>query len=421
MFIRPTALELHTLVSDEVGRFPAMAGVRVERDQDGTARAIATNGRQITIVEWEEPIERDDQTSPGFAASVPVSHAKQMIKHRPRTGKPKLDCIEIDENTKDNTKLIAKLRDLESSTEKTIPCIEGPFPNWQNLVKSQAEPSMVVDIDFDTLSSILAVVKKHTTDSERTMTIGIAGYDKPVSIFAKDDQGNRVASYVAPKSNDGPKAKPTKQVWRFPETIKPIPAESSEPQAEPSDRQAEIDQEILRQLTADLDATKAELIKEQEASQKRLAEAEAAVKRLEEQAAQAERIREGQVKLIAELNKKLSNCELYEQDNGRLSGSLERAQKRIEKLQQELTAAVEKKAASYLPAQPAPQSNDSVMREQVGKGFSAESCRTKSINVSSSSSFDEDPYAAIYDYAAGKCSAADIVVDSDRMIFRRRN
>lgn len=149
MLVPKQALSVVSCATRESTRY-AIGGVLIERDKDGVARTVATDGRRLAVVTWPECDPKDYPflvtvdtgiRCPGFCGVLATKDVKNLLKSLPKNScKPALENIAIQEQ-------VAKpggaetfecaATDLEAEQHWTLQTIEGSFPNWQSIVPEE--------------------------------------------------------------------------------------------------------------------------------------------------------------------------------------------------------------------------------------------------------------------------------------------
>ncbi len=152
MLIPPRIFSLVSLADKDATRY-ALGGVRFERDADGTARAIATDGRGLAVVTWPEddPNEfpqvngTDPTPRPGFSAIIPVANCKDAAKLPPKKFiKPILENVALDEtggNWEGETPKPVTFAgtDLETGRIIEVRPLAGRYPHFLDCVPKYAD------------------------------------------------------------------------------------------------------------------------------------------------------------------------------------------------------------------------------------------------------------------------------------------
>ncbi len=119
-----------------------LCGVYLERVADRKCKAVATDGKQLTEVTWNEEDDPEDHphgTVPveGFSAIVPSGDMKALEKMVPRSDKAVLESVALDENPSMNGQpyhLPFVATDLDSTQKRDVRAIEATYPDYKWIV-----------------------------------------------------------------------------------------------------------------------------------------------------------------------------------------------------------------------------------------------------------------------------------------------
>ena len=255
--------DLPRIADADAGGRLALAGVRLERDDDGAAVAIATDGRRLVALTWpESPADLAEFPAGPLSAAaaadfggviIPIAGCKDA--GRMKTGgkscrKPVLRYLAIDEaavaaNGNRRVPIVAVDADLNRSQIEPA-ALEGRFPKWRECIPPRAaDKTAAVLVDPLYLAECLQVIAAHVAeDGERAGVV--LSFDRenpaesPVTISAETADGRRAVGVVMPVANrehkNGPLVAPAPLWIAGAATITPAAkpaAVPAKPQAEP--------------------------------------------------------------------------------------------------------------------------------------------------------------------------------------------
>lgn len=202
MLIPRQALSAVLCASKEALRY-AINGVLVERDADGVAHCVATDGHRLAVVTWPEPDPADypplDGVDPasrnpdGFSTILSSMHVHMLLKAIPKSrNKPILEYVALDEAASSPNGVLCTVTDLESVQTWNLQPLTGSFPPWCDVVPVPRSGLATIRIDARSLADACALAHKFpdetgkaivdltidpTADgpSQRPMRIDIAG------------------------------------------------------------------------------------------------------------------------------------------------------------------------------------------------------------------------------------------------------
>src|SRR3990167_3400203 len=129
MLIPKSVLGLVECCDESSARY-ALGGIRFERDTDGSACAVATNGRVMAAFSWREDDDHPLETAcvPGFGAVVPVKACRQAKAFKIARGpKAVLQNIVLDKPSANGTVKLSAT-DLDNKHKIEPKALEGRFP-----------------------------------------------------------------------------------------------------------------------------------------------------------------------------------------------------------------------------------------------------------------------------------------------------
>lgn len=223
MLIPPKIFAIASHCDTNSKRF-ALGAVLLERDENGVATAIATDGRRLIAVEWAEddaaeyPADVVDSVAakPGFKALVPVKACTDLSRVKIKAKKRLLRNIAIDENAEADSNGYATGRLSIGSTDLTdqkrydTRATDGRFPKWKDVYHVvDRDRSASVRIDAGYLADVANAIAKITDDGSKdfrakvTLTIptGLAA-GKAVLFSSCGSGGERVCAAVMPVATE---------------------------------------------------------------------------------------------------------------------------------------------------------------------------------------------------------------------------
>ena len=177
----------------------AVHGVLVQRDKDGTCRAVTTDGRRLALATWSDDQVREDwppldvgSTRPvaGFETILPVRDWDQAGKNIPkRTNKAALKNCLVDE-TSANGKVDLVTTDCETHQALQATSIDGHFPKYQDVMPDYIVGEDAVEIGCDPkfLADAARMVGDMTNDAEcRLVRLVVpTNPDRPFKVTARN-------------------------------------------------------------------------------------------------------------------------------------------------------------------------------------------------------------------------------------------
>lgn len=217
MFVPKSALAIVSHCDAESSRY-ALGAVQFERDENGKALAVATDGRRLAVLSWDDadilPVEgnsrRDAMLATGLAVE-PVSNFKILInmadlkragklltaKPSIQTAWPVLGSILIDEVSA-NGKVSMGATDGANPSTMTVASTDGRFPKWRDVMPSSAE-TVSIKLDARYLAEACKLLGDFAGDDEsRAVTITL---HKDESIGGTGDYSVRPAVITATGPN----------------------------------------------------------------------------------------------------------------------------------------------------------------------------------------------------------------------------
>ncbi len=174
MLIPRQALSTVLFASRESTRY-AMQGILIERDADGVARCVATDGSRLAIVTWTEPDPADypsikgvDPTTrkpDGFSAILSRDDVRRLLKAIPKSrNKPILEYVALDEAASSKNWIVLGVTDLEHPQTWNILPLEGSFPRWQDVVPVEHSGLRSIRVNARFLADACALARKFPND-----------------------------------------------------------------------------------------------------------------------------------------------------------------------------------------------------------------------------------------------------------------
>ena len=123
-----------------------LCGVYLERVADRKCRAVATDGKQLTEVTWNEEDDPEDHphgTVPveGFSAIVPSTDMKSLERMAPKSPRPILENVALDEHPSMNGQpfhLPFVSTDLDATQKRDVRAVEGTYPDYKSVINVTA-------------------------------------------------------------------------------------------------------------------------------------------------------------------------------------------------------------------------------------------------------------------------------------------
>ena len=234
MLIPRTVLSALAPICDPESTRYALGGVLVERLQPGEGDvagkpvAVATNGRQLVVVTWDEPKEIQPTLQLGVKTTS-EQHSAEIIPqalcqalgddwHPSRLERAEQVMVLLEEE--DEPARDPKMRVLGRCGGSTLDVrlVEGRFPKWRDVVAKQADNTLTVTVDPKLLMGIVAAVSAHGNGEppKVRLTIPIENKDneRPILISAVGEHGSKSLGLLMPidsENNDGPYWTPTSE------------------------------------------------------------------------------------------------------------------------------------------------------------------------------------------------------------------
>lgn len=170
MLLSKGMLGLRAVASQEKTRY-AMNGILLHRKPDGTAVAVATNGKMLARVAIDGVTSDNPQDFPevgeGFSPAdlptgkslfivLPNENAAALEKALPKgkKGRPILRHAAIDERLTDGGKLRACVTDLNVTNISSITPVDGHFPPYEEILPSPGKHGVRLTINANLLATL---------------------------------------------------------------------------------------------------------------------------------------------------------------------------------------------------------------------------------------------------------------------------
>ena len=165
MLIPKTVFKIDQVVAKEATRY-ALNGIRVEREPDGGALAIATDGRQLVVARWKDAdlgeypdVGADLEPVEGFGATVPAAAWKKAGGAVPANStRPVLNNAFVAEKIDDRGAVQLGCTDLEMVQKFEARILEGDYPKWRLTVPDDKRDETTVVVSARLLANLLKTV-----------------------------------------------------------------------------------------------------------------------------------------------------------------------------------------------------------------------------------------------------------------------
>lgn len=201
MLIPRTVAKIITHTDSSSLRY-SLGGVLFERDSSGVSHAIATDGRRLMHVSWDEPTDLDScavaptcELSPvvGFSKIIDAAHLKSAaglaktagVKRTEKQNELAVDYIALDEP---NANGVATFHgaNTTSAASVTEPTLAGRFPAWRNVIPEIDSDTITVSIDWRFMKQAFeAIGAVSRNDDNAFVEIHIRDATTPVLITAE--------------------------------------------------------------------------------------------------------------------------------------------------------------------------------------------------------------------------------------------
>lgn len=196
MLIPRGVFPISDLCDTDSSRF-ALGGVLLERDENGKAKAVATDGRRLLVISWVEDDRTeypegvaDSQYKRDFRAIVPKKQWTDAEKLPPRNcPKPILSNVLADEPNA-NGSITLGATDLETARTIKAKCLEGNYPKYRDVIPEYKYwQSTRISVNRQLLESILHAMRGVTTEENTAVVLDVP-FDpsKPLVLTAENDR-----------------------------------------------------------------------------------------------------------------------------------------------------------------------------------------------------------------------------------------
>jgi DNA polymerase-3 subunit beta len=196
----------------------ALGGIRLERDAQGKPHAIATDGRRLIHVTWDETPDElvaigDLRHVPGFETILPlgaISAADKAAKLKAAVSSrfPVLNQVLLEEPSANGTVRIASTN-MESTSTAELASVEGRFPKWRDVFPmAKTCEQMTISLDPRYLAEMCKAVGALGTHDAKpginiTINTGTGGHKKPILVSAVNHEtGIAVEAILMPLYRD---------------------------------------------------------------------------------------------------------------------------------------------------------------------------------------------------------------------------
>lgn len=201
----------------------AFGGVQFSRAADGTATAVATDGRRLIVTQWREPKPADYPASviaeaspnPSFSVLIPQKTCREAGRWNPgKRAKAILQNVAIDEHvtaTGPNAcRVSIAATDLEKFPRFDCKQMEGRYPRWQDAIPAyDASNSLSIAINHQFLvdaAEALGKIGTGETKPEITLTIDRENHSERPLLITACHLDRKAAAVIMPcnQGNKGP-------------------------------------------------------------------------------------------------------------------------------------------------------------------------------------------------------------------------
>ena len=142
MLIPRGILKLRSVASQSKSRY-ALNGVCIERKDGDTCRAVATDGKALALVEWNDANRHETDglidaktTRPGLVTVLPVSGLNTIDKAIPKRKQFANAQVRLEEpSVNGHANLVHPVSD--GDVEFKLPTVEGNFPPYEDVLKGE--------------------------------------------------------------------------------------------------------------------------------------------------------------------------------------------------------------------------------------------------------------------------------------------
>ena len=221
MLLPRTVLSLAAVADSSSSRF-ALGSIALERDAAGNPLAIATDGRKLLVLGWNEAdtenypvldgIDRDARLAEGDTLLLPAAACKEANKVKlSKTvlkSKPILSNVLVDETMTEGQDIKIGQTDMSGGSVQSVRRVDGRFPHWRNCMPAVTPKSSVsVTLDARHLATLLDTISRHVNSDSSTpivvLTIDLAEpATRPIHLSACDGRGHRACGVLMPAVGD---------------------------------------------------------------------------------------------------------------------------------------------------------------------------------------------------------------------------
>jgi hypothetical protein len=226
-----TVFDIHKITDAESSRY-SLGGVRFERDEAGRPLAVATDGRRLMVLGWQEPdaanypltaADSSARLPAGSGLLIPANDCREAAKFKVGAGllksKPFLGCSVIDESAADGQPVKIAASNLEKSVCDVVKQIEGRYPKWRDIVTpAVGEAVHSITVSADMLIEILEVAGKHCRLSDGTAQVvlsldAVEPSNRQLTITAANADGTTAYGVLMPVCDGSTKTKHAGAAW----------------------------------------------------------------------------------------------------------------------------------------------------------------------------------------------------------------
>lgn len=218
MLVPKSVFSLSGCTDPSASRY-ALGAVQFSRNDEGQPRAVATDGRKLVVLGWQEPMPSDYPALPGVDAKARLAgHDAYLIQGKDckeagrcklglRSPKPILAYTVIDESATAGQLVTIAATDLSQQAVSHVPQIEGRFPHWEDCCPPHTGKSThSVTVNADHLIAVLQTIAKHVQDhaGNTDVVLSLDARNPSVSgivLTAKSDAGNTAYGVIMPMAS----------------------------------------------------------------------------------------------------------------------------------------------------------------------------------------------------------------------------
>ncbi len=182
-----------------------LCGIHLSRN--GRARAQATDGKVLIRAEWDEddweqfpdmgtcPKPEDD-----FSVIIPSEQVKRLAKSVPKSSKPILENIAINELPSASVIQVGRT-DLECSSNEKIPIVDAKFPDLDSMLGTMGPVEAEFTVDPVRMIQLMEAIIASSGETKRTwkgvVHAKVHGKGRPIS-FEHSTKGQTTTALVMP-------------------------------------------------------------------------------------------------------------------------------------------------------------------------------------------------------------------------------